>query len=90
MLIKKLKLVLIGVIVTYIIVYIIDYPTIYLFAFDLGLDTVCAKGAVAVFRNVDSDHRRPQMSTVGQRNSTGLSLSPFSISPFAGHIPHKD
>jgi hypothetical protein len=39
MLIKKLKLALIGVIVTYIIVYIFDYPTIYLFAFDLGLDT---------------------------------------------------
>src|ERR1039458_8899458 len=25
-----------------------------------------------------------------QRNSTGLSLSPFSISPLAGHIPHSD
>jgi hypothetical protein len=39
MLIKKLELGLIGVIVAYIIVYILDYPTIYLFAFDLGLDT---------------------------------------------------
>ncbi len=37
--IKKLKLVLIGVIVAYISVYIFDYPTIYLFAFNLGLDT---------------------------------------------------
>jgi len=37
--IKKLKLGLMGVIVAYIIVYIFDYPTIYLFAFDLGLDT---------------------------------------------------
>ena len=36
--IKKLKLGLMGVIVAYIIVYIFDYPTIYLFAFDLGLD----------------------------------------------------
>jgi hypothetical protein len=39
MLIKKLKFGLIGVIVAYIIVYILDFPTIYLFAFDLGLDT---------------------------------------------------
>jgi len=39
MLIKKLKLGLMGVIVAYIIVYIFDYPTIYLFAFDMGLDT---------------------------------------------------
>ncbi len=39
MLIKRLKLVLIGVIVAYVIVYIFDYPTIYFFAFDLGLDT---------------------------------------------------
>ncbi len=37
--IKKMKLGLIGVIVAYIIVYIFDYPTIYFFAFDLGLDT---------------------------------------------------
>jgi len=37
--IKKLKLGLIWVIITYIVVYIFDYPTIYLFAFDLGLDT---------------------------------------------------
>jgi len=37
--IKKLELGLIGVIVAYMIVYIFDYPTIYLFAFDLGLDT---------------------------------------------------
>ena len=37
--IKKLKLGLIGVIVAYIIVYIFDYPKIYFFAFDLGLDT---------------------------------------------------
>jgi hypothetical protein len=37
--IKRLKLGLIGVIVTYVIVYIFDFPTIYLFAFDLGLDT---------------------------------------------------
>ena len=39
MLIKKLELGLIGVIVAYIIVYIFDYPTIYLFAFNLGLET---------------------------------------------------
>jgi hypothetical protein len=37
--IKILKLGLIGVIVAYMIVYVFDYPTIYLFAFDLGLDT---------------------------------------------------
>jgi len=37
--IKKLKLGLIGVIVAYIIAYIFEFPTIYLFAFDLGLDT---------------------------------------------------
>jgi hypothetical protein len=39
MLVKRLKSVLIGVIVSYIIVYVFDFPTIYLFAFDLGLDT---------------------------------------------------
>ena len=37
--IKKLKLGLIGVIVAYIIAYIFEFPTIYLFAFGLGLDT---------------------------------------------------
>jgi hypothetical protein len=39
MLVKRLKSVLIGVIVSYIIVYVFDFPTIYIFAFDLGLDT---------------------------------------------------
>ena len=37
--ITKLKLGLMGVIVAYIIVYILDFPTIYLFFFDLGSDT---------------------------------------------------
>ena len=45
--IKKLKLGLIGVIVAYIIVYIFDYPTIYLGAFNLGLDTYDIIGLVS-------------------------------------------
>ena len=47
MLIKKLKLALIVVVVADIIALSFDYPTIYLFAFDLGLDTYDIIGSVS-------------------------------------------